>query len=133
MVGSMVVMLDETSEQVGSLALDEGGACDRCGRSWTGAKIAERDDDNKIAVLQYLHPDFEKLTTDQISEFAAERACSQCGDPTEELPRWMAERILRASPHLVLDDNFEAICEKCAANYFAESEGGDPTPPPEEG
>lgn len=122
MVGHMIVMLDGTTEQIGEITLDEGAVCDLCGRSWTGAVIAESGDDGRAAVLQYLHPDFEKLTESQIKEFAAEHICSQCGDPTDELPLWVAERVLKASPHLAMADEIDAICEKCAKN-FAEAEG----------
>lgn len=121
MVGQMIVMIDGTREQVGTLSLDEGAACDRCGRAWTGAVIAEPDDQDRVIALQYNHPDFEKITEDHIRRFSGEHACSVCGDPTDELPLWASERVLRASPHLALDDeNFSAICTPCAKNHFSQ-------------
>jgi hypothetical protein len=123
MVGHMIVMVDGSSEQVGALSIEEGAACDMCGRSWTGATISESsEEDGRVAVLQYLHPDFDALTEEQIHNFTLEHACSQCGDPTEELPRWAAERVLRANPHLALADRYDAICEACARNYFGVEE-----------
>lgn len=127
MVGHMIVMLDCSTEEIGGISIDEGGACDRCGRSWTGAPIAEATDDGRIAVLQYMHPDFSKITEAHVRDFASEHACSQCGDPTEELPYWMAERVLRANPRLGLDEEFNAICERCAANFFADETGQEGT------
>lgn len=135
MVGRMIVMIDGTNEQVGTIDIDEGAACNMCGRSWTGAKVAEvteaGSDDERVAVLQYEHPDYVKITDRHIREFAAEHACSQCGDHTEELPLWAADRVLRASPHLALDEEFDAICATCAENYFSDpseesTEGSEP-------
>lgn len=120
----MIVMVDGSSEQVGAIAVEEGSVCDMCGRAWTGAVVAENIEDDRVAVLQYLHPDFEKVTEQQIRDFASEHACSQCGDPTDELPLWMAERVLRANPHLAMAENFDAICERCAKNYFADDSDG---------
>lgn len=112
----MVVMRDESREIISEIVGVDGRACDLHGRAWTGVPVAEHEDDEHIAVLQYVHPDYEQVTEDHITDFAGEKVCAECGDPTEEMPLWIAERILRAYPDLVLGKDFrwEGICHDCA-------------------
>ena len=124
----MVVMRDESREVVDQLVGAEGRACDLHGRAWTGSPITKHRDngtsesdetsepDEIVGVLQYVHPDFDQVTEDYIQDFAGEKICCQCGDPTDPMPVWLAERILRAHPDLVITGKFrwEGICFKCA-------------------
>lgn len=118
----MIVMRDESREVIDEITGPDGRACDLHGRGWTGCPVAEHED-GYIAVLQYVHPDFEQVTEEQIQDFAGEKTCHQCGDPTEPLPVWLAERIIRAYPELVLGGNFrwEGICKACAKAYHDET------------
>ena len=114
-IGRMVLMRDESREQVGELKSDVSAACDLHGRAWTGAPVGESDD-CKVAVLQYVHPEFEKVTEKDIIAFAADGSCSMCGDPMGPIELWVAERILRAHPQAVLDKDYrwEPLCGNCA-------------------
>lgn len=115
-VGRMIVMRDESRDIIAELGGSDGRACDLHGRAWTGVPVAEHEDDETSAVLQYVHPDFEQVTEEHIQDFAGEKTCSECGDPTEPMPIWVAERVLRAHPDIVLEHNFrwEGICFECA-------------------
>lgn len=113
----MIVMRQHSCDVIADIDGPDGRACDLHGRAWTGVPVAEHEDDEEIvAVLQYVHPDWEQVTEAHIVDFAEEKLCADCGDPTEEMPRWVAERILRANPFLVLDvdDRWEGICFECA-------------------
>jgi len=112
----MVIMRDKSCDMISKINGAEGAACDLHGRHWTGVPVAAHDDSGEYAVLQYVHPDYIKVTERQIADFAAEKLCSVCGDPTEEMPLWVVERILKAHPYLVLQHNleWEGICQDCA-------------------
>jgi hypothetical protein len=130
-VGRMVVMIDRSRHKVQDVIGDDGAACDLHGRAWTGVPIASKEETGEYAVLQYVHPDFIKVTEEHIQAFAVEKTCSECGDPTDPLPLWAAERILMANPHLVLEQEFrwEGICIDCAHKnncpHCAEKDGED--------
>ena len=115
-MGRMVVMEDRSSVQISEISGKNGAACDLHGRAWTGVPISAGDVTGLFAVLQYIHPDYEQVTVEHISEFASEKVCCKCGDPTEPLPVWAVERILKAYPYLVLSDDlgWEGICQQCA-------------------
>ena len=117
-VGQMIVMQDKSRIEISAVPGTDGVACDLHGRAWTGVPVASHDGTGEFAVLQYVHPEFENVTETHIVEFAGEKTCSECGDPTEAMPLWVAERILRAHPQLVLSDEYrwEGICVECAEN-----------------
>lgn len=108
-------MLDRSNDQITALTPSDGAACDLHGRAWTGVPVATNED-GESAVLQYVHPDWAKVTPAQISAFQAEKTCCECGDPTDELPDWVANRILMACPNIVLEEasRWEGICAPCA-------------------
>jgi len=115
-IGRMVVMRDKSREQVSEITGPEGAACDLHGRSWTGVPVATDTDTKEFAVLQYVHPEFSQVTEEDMANFAQEKICAECGDPTDPLPLWVAERILRAHPKLVLESEWrwDGICGDCA-------------------
>jgi hypothetical protein len=78
--------------------------------------MAAQDGTGDVAVFQYVHPNYELVTQQHIDEFSGEKTCCECGDPTEPMPVWLAERILKAHPYLVLelDHRWEGICSECA-------------------
>lgn len=117
-IGRMVVMRDQTRDMIAEINGENGVACDLHGRAWTGVPVAAHDESGEVAVLQYVHPDFEKVTELHITDFASEKTCIECGDPTDPMPMWVAERILKAHPGLVLDMDYryEGICGECAEN-----------------
>lgn len=118
-IGRMVLMRDETREQIGELSSEDSAACDLHGRAWTGVTVAAHETDDDYAVLQYVHPAYAMVTETHIVAFAAEKTCSECGDPTEPIPLWAVDRILKAHPYLVLDSDerrWEGICHECAKN-----------------
>ena len=117
-VGRMVIMADRSRELIGDVPGDDGAACDLHGKAWTGHPIASRGSVDQVAVLQYVHPDYDQVTEDHIVDFAGEKICVKCGDPTEEMPLWVSERILRARPALALEESYqwEGICHECAAS-----------------
>lgn len=112
----MVVMRDQTRDQIAEIDGENGRACDLHGRAWTGVPVASQDETGEVAVLQYVHPAFIQVTEQHIADFADEKTCTECGDPTDPMPLWVAERILRAHPELVLDMDYrwEGICAECA-------------------
>jgi len=111
----MIVMKDQSRDVIDTITGDDGAACDLHGRHWTGIPVAAHDDTGDVAVLQYVHPDFERVTESHIIDFADEKTCCECGDATAPLPLWVAERILRACPNLVLEPGrWEGICRACA-------------------
>ncbi|MGD9729227.1 MAG: hypothetical protein AB7L09_01155 [Nitrospira sp.] len=114
-IGRMIVMRDESREIIDEIDGADGYACDLHGRSWTGIPV-EHEDDATQGVLQYVHPDFAQVTEEQIQNFSGEKTCCECGDPTTPMPVWLAERIIRANPDLVLQQNYqwEGICYDCA-------------------
>lgn len=117
-VGRMILMKDESREVIGEVDPDIGAACDLHGRAWTGAPVGGNEETGEIAVLQYLHPNFEQVTEKDIVDFAADTICSVCGDPMGPIELWVAERVLRANPHIVLDKEFrwDSICGDCTEN-----------------
>lgn len=122
------MMRDQSREQISAISGKEGGACDLHGRHWTGAPIAEREVDGEKAVLQYVHPDYIQVTESHLCDFAAEKTCAVCGDPTEEMPLWVAERILKACPGLVLEKGYrwEGVCQSCARESGCSHCAGEP-------
>ena len=112
----MVIMRDQSRDQICAIDGNDGRACDLHGRAWTGTTAAIHDDEDVVAVLQYVHPDFVKVTEAHIVDFAEERVCKQCGDATEPMPLWLADRILKAYPGLVLMDGYywEGLCRQCS-------------------
>lgn len=113
-VGRLVVMQDHTRTILGELDGPNGVACDLHGRAWTGSYIATNNKTGAVAVLQYVHPDFEKVTEKQIVDFSRQQVCSQCGKPIEGMPLWFAERILRAYPQLVFGGGeWDMTCPDC--------------------
>jgi hypothetical protein len=117
-VGRMVVMRDESREQISEITGPEGAACDMHGRAWTGAPVNDGDISHEFAVLQYVHPDFSRVTESDIVNFGQDETCGDCGGPTDPIPLWAVERILRAHPSLVLDSEWEwdGICITCSDN-----------------
>lgn len=111
-------MKNESREVIDELVGPDGRACDLHGRGWTGTVVGEHDSGFTV-VLQYVHPDFEQVTEDQIQDFSGEKTCAKCGDPTEPLPVWLSERLIRAYPGLVLSDDYswEGICKRCAKEH----------------
>jgi hypothetical protein len=114
----MVIMVDRSRELVGDVPGDAGAACDLHGREWTGHPIEPQTATGPEVVLQYVHPNFDQVTEDHVIDFAGEKTCSKCGDPTEAMPLWISERILRARPNLVLEESYrwEGICHECAGS-----------------
>lgn len=117
-IGHMVVMKDRSREVISELDDTDGRACDLHGRNWTGVPVGANDETGDVIVLQYVHPDWDQVTEDHIRDFADEKTCVQCGDPTEKMPMWVAERILRAHPDLVIGMGYrwDGICHECAEN-----------------
>jgi len=109
-------MRDKSRDQISELSGHDSAACDLHGRAWTGVPVAASEDSGDYAVLQYIHPDFEQVTESHLQAFAGEKLCHKCGDPTEPIPLWAVERILKAHPYLVLKPDFlwEGICYQCA-------------------
>jgi len=109
-------MKDQSRDQISEIIGSDGAACDMHGRHWTGVPVSEREETDEKAVLQYVHPDYVQVTENHIIDFAGEKICAVCGDPTEEMPLWVAERVIRAYPGLVLEQNYrwEGICHSCA-------------------
>ena len=116
-VGRMIVMVDQSREEISEITGPEGAACNLHGRSWTGVPVATDKTTNEFAVLQYVHPDFSRVTESHMHNFSQEKICGDCGDPTDPLPLWAVERILRARPGLVLESEcrWDGICADCAA------------------
>jgi len=141
-IGRMVIMRDRSRDQISEIRGEDGAACDLHGRAWTGTPVAANEDTGGYAVLQYVHPDYIKVTEQHIADFACEKTCSECGDPAEPLPLWAVDRILMAHPYLVLDtDEFrwEGICQECASRHACphcgdkseeDEDGNNPSPHP---
>jgi hypothetical protein len=115
-VGRMVIMKDQSRDQISVVAGVDGCACDLHGRAWTGVPLSSHETTGEVAVFQYVHPDFEQVTENHTIDFAGEKVCTKCGDPTEPMPLWVADRILKAYPSLVLDQGYcwDGICHECA-------------------
>lgn len=124
-IGRMVIMKDESREQLGVIEGLEGAACDLHGREWTGTPVATDETNGEVAVLQYVHPDYQKVTEQLIEEFSGDQVCAQCGDPIEPMPIWVADRILRAHPRLVLDKElkWEGLCQDCGEAALCDCDG----------
>jgi len=112
----MVVMKDRSRDQISVIDGNEGVACDLHGRSWTGEPIGTNEKTGEVAVFQYVHPDYEQVTEPDTIKFAGEKICTDCGGPTEPMPLWVADRILKAHPRLAFDcgHTFAGICHECA-------------------
>jgi hypothetical protein len=117
-VGRMVVMRDESREQISEILGPEGAACDLHGRARTGVPVDDGGIAHEFQVLQYVHPDFSRITESDIVSFAQDEVCAECRGPTNPIPLWAVERILRAHPSLVLDPEWEwdGVCVTCAEN-----------------
>jgi len=109
-------MEDKSCHQISEIRGEDGRACDLHGRAWTGVPVAANEATGGYAVLQYIHPDYTQVTLQHISAFSTEKICCECGDPTEPLPKWAVERILKAHPYLVLKNDYrwDGICYRCA-------------------
>lgn len=117
-IGRMILMVNETRIEVSpaDVGLPYTRACDLHGRAWTGTRVGKNEETGEVAVLQYVHPDWILVTEEQLVEFSGEKTCSVCGDPTDPMPLWVAERILKMHPEIVLDEGFrwDGICGDCA-------------------
>ena len=109
-------MINETRQVIAPIADGPTWACNLHGRAWTGTPVGKNEDTDETAVLQYVHPDWVQVTEKQIVEFSAEKTCSNCGDPTSPMPLWVAERILRMHPEIVIEEGYtwDCICDECA-------------------
>ena len=128
-VGQMILMADKTREVLPINQEAPTNACDLHGRSWTGTPVGEDTTTDTVVVLQYVHPDWEQVTEQDIVDFSGEKTCSMCGDPTSPMPLWLAERILRMHPQLVTEEGFrwEGICDDCAHTHGCPHCGDDET------
>ena len=115
----MIVMLDESRQEAITSVDTPTNACDLHGRSWTGNPVGEDESTGVVAVLQYVHPDWEQVSEKHVTDFSGEKTCSMCGDPTSPMPLWLAERILRMHPQLVTEEGYrwEGICDECAHDH----------------
>lgn len=117
-IGRMILMVNETRIEVApaDVGLPYTRACDLHGRAWTGTRVGKNEETGEVAVLQYVHPDWIQVTEQQLVEFSGEKTCSVCGDPTDPMPLWVAERILKMHPEIVIEEGFrwEGICDECA-------------------
>lgn len=118
-VGRMILMINETRTEIAPVVEGPTYACDLHGRAWTGTPVGENGETGEKAVLQYVHPDWIQVTEKQLVDFSGEKTCSVCGDPTDPMPLWVAERILRMHPEIALDEGFrwEGICDDCAHTH----------------
>jgi len=121
-VGRLFPVVYLTQDEVKSerpLPRHETRCCARCGNQASDSFVDENFETGRMAVLQFEHDDFAKVSEKRILELVGQlenAQCSLCGKKMENDPdampaRPLAEKLLREHPNMKY---VTAVCADCA-------------------